>query len=565
MAINYLNSIDLNRNELQNAQLIRAQVENQPNDTAVNAGATPVTGQIYYNTTEGELRQYNGTAWVSISGDLTSIIAGAGLTGTNLSGPIPTLNVGAGTGMTINANDIAVTPAQTGITSIYNTSLIVGGASGVNDIQFGASKIAFRASSTAIGYMNSVGFIPSANNTMALGTSTDKWSSVYATTFLGDLNGTINTATTGVTQSVGDNSTLIATTAYADAAAAAVPIGDYLPLSAGSSYPLTGDLYITKNSPILTITDTVASDLKLEIKQAGSTASFTSRGGTSSTGQFNFRITNGSTTTNALFINQQARATFAGDVVVTDELTVSGTGQSSVAGQLTIPQVPSADTDAASKHYVDQAVTGALSYQGAYNAATNTPDLDSSPSSDIKTGWTYTVTVEGLFFTEQVRVGDVLIANNNEPTTLAEWTTVQNNIDLADLTTVGIGNVNQGGGINVSYSNGTATVSGEDSSATNKGIVIVSAGTGISVGYSSGTATVTNTDTNSGNTATGTITAGNLTGTVTHAFGINTIVQTIDSSGNTVYCDISRTATTSVATIATAEATDITILVQKIG
>ena len=247
------------------------------------------------------------------------------------------------------------------------------------------------------------------------------------------------------------------------------------------------------------------------------------------------------------------------------ELTVSGTGQSSIAGQLTIPQVPTADTDAASKHYVDQAVTGALSYQGGYNAATNTPDLDSSPSSAIKTGWTYTVTADGLFFTEQVRVGDVLIANNNAPTTLAEWTTVQNNVDLADLTTVGIGNVNQGGGINVSYSNGTATVSGEDSSATNKGIVIVSAGTGISVGYSSGTATVTNTDTNSGNTATGTITAGNLTGTVTHAFGINTIVQTIDSSGNTVYCDISRTATTSVATIATAEATDITILVQKIG
>ena len=247
------------------------------------------------------------------------------------------------------------------------------------------------------------------------------------------------------------------------------------------------------------------------------------------------------------------------------ELTVSGTGQSSVAGQLTIPQVPTADTDAASKHYVDQAVTGALSYQGGYDAATNTPDLDSSPSSAIKTGWTYTVTADGLFFTEQVRVGDVLIANNNAPTTLAEWTTVQNNVDLADLTTVGIGNVNQGGGINVSYSNGTATVSGEDSSATNKGIVIVSAGTGISVGYSSGTATVTNTDTNSGNTATGTITAGNLTGTVTHTFGINTIVQTIDSSGNTVYCDVSRTATTSVATIATAEATDITILVQKIG
>jgi hypothetical protein len=82
--------------------------------------------------------------------------------------------------------------------------------------------------------------------------------------------------------------------------------GPYLPLTAGSGSPLTGDLYITKNSPVLTITDTVASDLKLEIKQSGSTANFISRGGTSSKGQFNFRITDGTTVTNALFINQQA-------------------------------------------------------------------------------------------------------------------------------------------------------------------------------------------------------------------------------------------------------------------
>ena len=54
---------------------------------------------------------------------------------------------------------------------------------------------------------------------------------VTSPTFLGDLNGTINTATTGTTQTAGDNSTLIATTAYADAAAAAVPIGDYVTLA----------------------------------------------------------------------------------------------------------------------------------------------------------------------------------------------------------------------------------------------------------------------------------------------------------------------------------------------
>ncbi len=52
---------------------------------------------------------------------------------------------------------------------------------------------------------------------------------VTATTFLGN----------STTQTAGDNSTKIATTAYADAAAAAVPIGNYLPLTGGT---LTGSL-----------------------------------------------------------------------------------------------------------------------------------------------------------------------------------------------------------------------------------------------------------------------------------------------------------------------------------
>ena len=219
-------------------------------------------------------------------------------------------------------------------------------------------------------------------------------------------------------------------------------------------------------------------------------------------------------------------------VTLAGQLTVSGAGQNSFTGQVTIPILPVAQTDAASKDYVDNAIVGGLVYQGGYNAATNTPDLTSSPNSILK-GWTYTVTADGTFLGEQLRVGDVLIAEINNPSALTDWTTVQNNIDLASLTQVGIGNVN--------------------------------AGTGISVAYASGTATVTNTDTNTTNTATGTITAGNLSGTVTHAFGINTIVQTINANGDTVFCDVTRTATTSVATISAVEATDITILVQKIG
>ena len=148
------------------------------------------------------------------------------------------------------------------------------------------------------------------------------------------------------------------------------------------------------------------------------------------------------------------------DVTITNNLTVGGTGN--FTGQVTIPILPAASTDAASKDYVDNAVVGGLVYQGGYNAATNTPDLTTSPNSILK-GWTYTVTTAGTFLTEAVEVGDVLIAEVDDPSALGDWTTVQNNIDLASLTQVGIGNVNAEpagnlGGIAVSYTSGTAKV-----------------------------------------------------------------------------------------------------------
>jgi hypothetical protein len=65
MAINFLNSVDFNKNELLNPT-----IENQPNDTAAGTG---VEGQLYFNTTDDILKVYANGAWVEVGGGVTSL------------------------------------------------------------------------------------------------------------------------------------------------------------------------------------------------------------------------------------------------------------------------------------------------------------------------------------------------------------------------------------------------------------------------------------------------------------------------------------------------------------
>lgn len=76
---------------------------------------------------------------------------------------------------------------------------------------------------------------------------------------------------------------------------------------------------------------------------------------------------------------------------------------------------------------INTTVAGSLVFKGNYDAATNTPLLDATPIA-VTQGWTYVVTAPGLFFTEQVEIGDMIIAKQTNPTTLAHWTVVNKNI-----------------------------------------------------------------------------------------------------------------------------------------
>lgn len=83
-------------------------------------------------------------------------------------------------------------------------------------------------------------------------------------------------------------------------------------------------------------------------------------------------------------------------------------------------------------------LTGALDFQGGYDASTNTPDLTAPAAGAVKQGYYWVVTAAGTFFTEPLAIGDSLFAKVDDPSALTDWVIVQGNVDLASETTPGI-------------------------------------------------------------------------------------------------------------------------------
>ena len=109
MAKKFLTNLDLAKNQILNVAL----------QNLGSAPASPVAGQIYFNTTDVRIYFWDGTAWVDVSGDLRSVIGGSGLTATyTADGDEVTLDVNVDSATieinadTLRVKDLGITTAK---------------------------------------------------------------------------------------------------------------------------------------------------------------------------------------------------------------------------------------------------------------------------------------------------------------------------------------------------------------------------------------------------------------------------------------------------------------------
>jgi len=203
----FLNNLDLSGNQLLNP-VIHVVNEGTFTTAAMDSSVGNTEGQIFYNSNGSGKKLYyrDNSDWKPI-GDITNVIAGNGLQDGGDGGDV-TLNIDvsdfAGVGLTAdNVNEeLDVSSAQTGIVSIRNDSLSIGGYNSHQLIDFTSDDVIQIKvdNSLQVHFKNGV-IEPHVDDDIDLGTASKKFKSAWfdgtvtSDAFAGPLTGNADTAT----------------------------------------------------------------------------------------------------------------------------------------------------------------------------------------------------------------------------------------------------------------------------------------------------------------------------------------------------------------------------------
>ena len=530
MAVQFLNDIDLNQNEL-----IDAVIENQTGDAGAGTG---IDGQLYYDTTDDVLKVWTGAAWTSVGSDtytltgtgstngtakvrlsdgttnndvaftgtgsvtvtrsgntltidgtdnqgVTSITAGAGITGSNLSSASPTIDVdyaGSDNVILSAADGTAVTVASTDriiindsddndnvkyvnisqITAAIGGGTVTSVTAGTGMTQSGTSTI-----NPTLNVIGSSGILANADNIAIDYTAT----------------GIINDANSGTSITLLDADEFL----FEDASATASVAVKRGTLSQLKTY--IGDTGVTSinfktdgtalnvNSNTVTGIGTMIGiwqgSSAQYVRGDGDLATFPTIGDGDITGATSGLGLTGYMSATA---NQTGDTTFT----VTSNATTASTPStlmyrdSSGFGYVDTPSSGDSSEKIATTAFVQASLTGLLEFKGGFNASTGAIVGGGNLTSGgtrvaVEVGDYYVVTVAGNFFgnaATPLTPGDSVIVQDAAAAGASvegDFIVVQSDTDLATNSTVGLMYINPTGtGITSNISSGAATLTNTD-------------------------------------------------------------------------------------------------------